>query len=445
MDSTQLIRLTAQQASAALKEGSITSSALTEALLERIAERSGTVDAWAYLDAGDVRKEAKEADAQRAAGDKLSPLAGIPVGIKDIVDTTDLPTEYGTPVFKGHFPAQDATIVGELKRAGAIIMGKTVTTELAFFGPGKTRNPHHSAHTPGGSSSGSAAAVADFQVPLAIGTQTAGSIIRPASYCGVIGFKPTFGYVSRAGILAQSSMLDTVGGYARSVDDIALLTDAICAYDPRDGDMTSTPKPPLANALAKPLDRPLRFVLVLSPAGATAEPAALAAYQAFADRFSAKAEIVVTGLPSEFDDALRLQQIVQFSDIAKNYGPIADKNPEIMSAKLKDVIAEGRSFSAADIASARAERDPLYEALRPILINYDAILTPAATGPAPHGLTSTGSPQFNALWTYLGMPCISLPLLEVGGLPLGLQLVAARGDEVSLLRAAKWLYPGTGT
>lgn len=441
MDTSQLTRMTATDAAAALNAGTITSEELVRALLDRIAARDADVAAWAAIDPERVVREAREADAQRRAGHARSPIAGLPVGIKDIIDTAEYPTEYGTAAFKGHYPSEDATIVGELKRAGAIIMGKTVTTELAFFGPGKTRNPHNKEHTPGGSSSGSAAAVADFQVPLAIGTQTAGSVIRPAAYCGSIGYKPTFGYISRTGILPQSAPLDTVGVYARSVEDVALITDAISAFDPRDGDMSSSPKAPLKAAAANLFERPPRFAFVLSPAGAKADPDAAEAYKAFASTFGARAEVVVTELPPEFDSAIRLQQIVQFSDIAKNYGPIVERNPDVMSAKLKEIIAEGRSFSAADIAAARAERDPLYDALRPILINYDAILTPAAQGTAPAGLASTGSPQFNGLWTYLGMPCISLPLLQLHGLPLGVQLVAARGDDAGLMRAAKWLYP----
>lgn len=437
-------RLTATEAAARLKDGSLTSERLVSALLSRIKSREQAVDAWAVIDPERVMREACEADRLRASGRPLGPLAGLPIGIKDLVDTAEYPTEYGSPVYKGHYPAADATIVGELKRAGAIILGKTVTTEFAFFGPGKTKNPMNPAHTPGGSSSGSAAAVADFQVPLAIGTQTAGSVIRPASYCGTIGFKPTFGSISRTGILPQSPPLDTVGGYARSIDDIALLIDAISAYDPRDGDMTSSPKPPLSDALKAPLDRAPRFAFVKSPQWPQADERLQRALEDFANSFGARAEVVVTDLPADFDGALRLQQIIQFSDIAKNFGPIADKNSDRVTQKLKDTIAEGRTFSSADVAAARADRDPLYDALRPILINYDAILTPAAQGPAPEGLESTGNPMFNAIWTYLGMPAISLPLLEVGGMPAGVQLVAARGNDAGLLRVAKWLYPGAG-
>ena len=434
--------LTALTASAALSEmagGRLTSEALVSACLARIAERDTAVEAWAYIDPSKALREAREADATRARGGHSRPLEGIPVGVKDIIDTAEYPTEYGSTVFKGNYPAADATIVGELKRAGAIILGKTVTTELAFFGPGKTRNPHNPAHTPGGSSSGSAAAVADFQVPLALGTQTAGSIIRPASFCGTIGFKPTFGYISRTGILPQSPPLDTVGGYARSIEDIVLLIDALKAYDPRDRDMPSGPKAPLTAALSATFNRPPRFAFIKSPAWPLADAETQSAFENYANGFGARAEVVEVPLPVEFDGSLRLQKIVQFSDIAKNYGPIADKNPGKISQKLKDTIAEGRTFKPADIAAARAEREPLYEALRPVLVNYDAIFTPAAPGSALKDLSATGSPMFNALWTYLGMPCISLPLLEARGLPLGVQLVSARGEDGALLRAANWL------
>jgi Asp-tRNA(Asn)/Glu-tRNA(Gln) amidotransferase A subunit family amidase len=417
--------------------GTLTSEALAASCLMRIAARDGDVLAWAHLDPERAMADARASDAARKRGDRLGALAGIPVGIKDIIDTADYPTENGTPVFAGRRPAKDASVVAQLKAAGAIVMGKTVTTELAFFGPGKTRNPRELSHTPGGSSSGSAAAVADGQVPLALGTQTAGSIIRPASYCGVIGYKPTFGYVSRTGVLAQSAPLDTIGGYARSVDDIALLMDAICGFDATDADMNLAAKASLVEALSKPLDRVPRFAFVKSPAWPQADEAAQKAFEAFAGDF--RAEVVETPLPSDFDGSLRLQQIVQFSDIAKNYGPIADANPDRVSAKLKEIIAEGRTFKAADIAAARAEAEPLYDLLRSILDNYDAILTPAAPGVALKGLGATGSPMFNALWTYLGMPCISLPLLEVDGLPLGVQLVGKRGGDGDLLRTSNWV------
>lgn len=431
--------LTATEAAAGLQAGTLTAEALARACLARIAARDADVQAWAHFDADRVIADAKASDAARQRGETLGPLAGIPVAIKDIIDTADYPTENGTAVFAGRRPGKDARLVAQLKAAGAIIFGKTVTTELAFFGPGKTKNPHNPAHTPGGSSSGSAAAVADGQVPLAIGTQTAGSLIRPASYCGVIGFKPTFGAVSRTGVLAQSEPLDTIGGYARSIDDIALMMDAISAYDAADGDMKPGTRPSLVSELKMPLPGAPRIAFIKSPAWANADDDARRAYEDFAKRCGARAEVTEEPLPKNFDGSLRLQQIVQFSDIAKNYGPIADANSGTVTAKLKEIIAEGRTFSKADYASARAAAGPLYDSLQGVTSGYDVILTPAAQGVALKGLGATGSPMFNALWTYLEMPCISLPLLTVNGLPLGVQLVGRRGEDGKLLRIAAWM------
>lgn len=436
-------QLSANEALGEMTAGRLTSRALVDSLLKHVRLRDRDVGAFAHLESAKVCAAADAADQTReaalASGRPLGPLHGIPVAIKDIIDTVDYPTENGTSAFAGRQPQQDAFIVTQLKAAGALIFGKTVTTELAFFGPGKTKNPHNPLHTPGGSSSGSAAAVADFQVPLAIGTQTAGSLIRPASFCGTIGFKPSFGFVSRTGVLPQSAPLDTIGGYARTVADIALLIDCISRFDFADRDMIPGVRTPLCTALHEVQMRPPRFAFVKSPAWPQAEADARRAYEKFAARFGAHAEVVDTELPADFDGSLRLQQIVQFSDIAKNYGAIADANPSLISQKLKDIIAEGRSFSSADYAAARAEREPLYDLLRPILVNYDAILTPAASGTALEGLESTGTPAFNALWTYLGMPCISLPLLKIDGMPLGVQVVGARGEDGKLLRVADWL------
>lgn len=439
MMQTSLDQLTATEALRGFASGKITSVQLVSACLARIRARDDAVRAWVNIDEESAIRKAKAVDSAREQGAALGPLAGIPVGIKDIIDTVDFPTEYGSQIFAGRRPSADAFVVSQLRARGAIILGKTVTTELAFFGPGKTRNPHNENHTPGGSSSGSAAAVADDQVPLALGTQTAGSIIRPASYCGVIGFKPTFGRASRIGALPQSAPLDTIGGYARSVEDIALLMDAISAFDPGDRDMSSGDRSSLSAVVSEPLARPLRIAFVKSPSWPTADAAARTQYELFAASLSPRAEVVETPLPADFEGSLRLQQIIQFSDIARNYGPIADENPGRVSAKLSEIIAEGRTFSSADYVAARAEREPLYDLLRPILVNYDAILTPAAPGAALKGLTATGSPAFNALWTYLGMPCISLPLLEADGLPLGVQLTGARGNDAGLLQAAQWL------
>ncbi len=431
----QLNRLSATEAAAAIREGRISSEQLVAACLARIAEREPVVQAWAHLDPEFALRQARAADAAKRMVQTLPPLFGVPVGVKDIIDTGELPTENGSAIFKGRRPSGDASVVLQLKKAGAIILGKTVTTELAFFGPGKTRNPHNPEHTPGGSSSGSAAAVADFHVPLALGTQTAGSIIRPASYCGVLGFKPTFGAVSRYGVITQSPPLDTIGGYARSVEDIALLIDAMSGYDARDADMTPEPKSLLLESVpGEPSGAP-KLAFVKSPAWPQGEDVMKAAFAALIQRLGSLV-VEEVDLPPAFADTSGLQRAVQFRDIAKNYGPLLDAHPGEISAKLTEVIAEGRTVSDAEHASARARREPLYESLQSLLTRYDAILTPAATGPAPKGLASTGSPVFNFLWTYLGMPAISVPLLEAGGLPLGVQLVGARGKDGKLLATA---------
>lgn len=437
-DTPSLERLSAAEAAAGIRAGRLASEALVEACLARIAARAPDVEAWVHLDPDLARREAKAADAAQRAGARLGPLHGVPVGIKDIIDTKDLPTENGTPIFAGRRPTVDAFVVAKLKAAGAVILGKTVTTELAFFGPGKTRNPVNREHTPGGSSSGSAAAVADFQVPLALGTQTAGSILRPASYCGCIGWKPTFGLIARTGVLAQSQPLDTIGAFARSVEDVALVTDCIMGSDPGDPDATPLPKRPLAEAVAEDFGRPLRFAFVRSPAWATGEPAMQAAFESFVARPGA-VKIEEVELPGSFALGMEAQRSVQFHDIAANYGGLEASFPGVLSGKLSEVIGLGRKVTEAEYEAALAGREPLYAELGAILDRYDALLTPAAPGPAPRGLSSTGLPAFNGLWTYLHVPAISLPLSEANGLPLGVQLVGRRREDGRLLAVARGL------
>ncbi len=404
---------------AEIAAGRVSSVDLVNDCLRRIAIREPVIGAWAHLDPAFALAQAEAADCARASGQPLGPLHGVPVGVKDIIDTKGLPTEYGTPAFAGRHPSSDAEVVRRLKAAGAILLGKTVTTELAFYGPGKTRNPRDPQRTPGGSSSGSAAAVADFHVPLALGSQTAGSILRPASYCGVMGFKPTFGIIPLDGVIAQSPPLDTLGGYARSAADLALLT-AVLSGEPCD-------RPALP-------DRPLRLAFVKTPAWPQGDDAMRRAFEDLAARNGNIIEEVP--LSSAFDDTGGLQRAVQFHDIAANYGPIVAKHADVMSAKLKEVIAEGRTVTDAKYQAARNRRDALYIALEPILAAYDAILTPAAQGIAPNGLSTTGSPMFNFLWTYLGVPAISVPLCEVDNMPLGIQLVGRRHDDAHLLAVA---------
>ncbi len=381
---TQIFQLSAVDARQALIAGEFSAVDYVRACLDRIAEREAAIGAWAHLDHDLVLHQAQKADEALRAGHAPGPLHGIPVGIKDIIDTAGLPTEHGTAIFAGRRPDRDAEVVRRLYSAGAIVLGKTVTTELAFFGPGKPRNPADRQRTPGGSSSGSAAAVADFHVPLALGSQTAGSILRPASYCGVIGMKPSFGLIPLDGVLSQSPPLDTLGGYARSVEDVALLVSVLAGVR-------------LAAPGSRMSGRPLKLAFIRTAAWADADAALREAFETFAKTHDDFVEDI--DLPDAFAAAAGLQRKVQFRDIAQNYGPLTAANPNAVSDKLKEVIAEGRIVRDDEYAEALALRDPLRGAIAPIFERFDAILTPAAPGVAPLGLTSTGSPMFNFLWT----------------------------------------------
>lgn len=434
---TELIQFGAAEAARRIASGEFTAETLVRAHLDRIAEREDAVQAWAYLDPDFALDQARRADARRAAGAPTGPLHGIPVAVKDIIDTEDMPTENGSPVFAGRQPEADAAVVSALKQAGAVIMGKTVTAELAASHPGKTRNPLNLAHTPGGSSSGSAAAVADGMVPLALGTQTGGSVIRPAAYCGVVGFKPSFGSISRTGILSHSPALDTVGTFSRTVEDAALLADCLTAYDPRDRDMRPRSRPRLSEIAGQtPPIAPL-LAYVKSPVWDQADAVTGEAFAELADAIGETCDEVE--LPAIFAEGYVWQRKIQLADAAKGYGPLVDKAPDQISDVLKAQVEEGRTITAVDYNVAREFQFILNGGLDEIFERYDAILTPATGGPAPQGLQSTGSPIFCALWTYLGVPAITLPLLSADGLPLGVQLVGRRGEDGKLLRTARWL------
>lgn len=433
----ELAGLSATEAARRIAAGEITARELVEACLAQIAAREDAVQAWQHLDPERAREQAARADEWRATGRGFGPLHGVPVGIKDIFDTADMPTENGSAYFAGRQPREDAAVVRALRDAGAVILGKTVTTELAVFHPGKTRNPHNAEHTPGGSSSGSAAAVAASMVPLALGTQTAGSVIRPASYCGVYGFKPTFGLISRRGIIAQSPALDTVGLFARTIDDLALAADCLTAYDPSDRDMWPRSRMAMfAIAREEPPVDPL-FAFVKGPAWDQAEQVMVEAFGELRETLGDRCDEVE--LPEVFAEGLRWQRQIQFADIAKNYGPFIDRAPDMFSPAIKDLVEQGRRVSAVDYNRARDYQEVLNAGLDRIFERYDAIVTPAATGPAPKGLDNTGSPVFCSLWTYCGVPTLSLPLMEADGLPLGVQLVGPRRDDGRLLRTARWL------
>jgi Asp-tRNA(Asn)/Glu-tRNA(Gln) amidotransferase A subunit family amidase len=433
-----LAALSLTEAAEHIRDGRIKSIDLVRDCLARVTEVDAEVQAWAFLDRDHLMRQAEAADLHRMHGRSLGPLHGLPVGIKDIFDTNDMPTEFGSPVWAGRTPRADAYAVARLRADGALIMGKTVSTEYAYFHPGKTRNPHDPARTPGGSSSGSAAAVASFMVPGAIGTQTNGSVIRPAAFCGVVGFKPTHGLIPRTGALLLSRSLDQVGVFARSVEDAALLAETLVGIDEEDPDTRPVSRPPFAAVAASEPPLPPRFAFVKSPVWDQAETATREAFEALVDTLGESVSEI--GLSGGFVRAIDLHRTVMEVEMAHNLHRDNEKFGGQLSAKLRQLIERGRDHRGIDYLAAVAGAAPLNATLDELFNEYDAILTPAAPGEAPLGLESTGNPIFCTIWTFLGTPAISLPLLQSeAGLPLGVQLVGRRGDDARLLRTARWL------
>ena len=430
------------EAARRIASGEITSEALVRACLDRIKARDEAVGAWIWIDPELALERAREADRRLAQGRGVGPLHGVPVGIKDIVETRDMPTQNGFRGHEGRHTHRDAFCVSQLRDAGAIVLGKTVTTELAVRTPGKTMNPHRATHTPGGSSSGSAAAVADMQVPLALGTQTGGSVIRPASFCGIHGFKPSFGWIGRTGVTQQAEWLDTVGTYGRSVEDVALAAEQMLATDPADPQAVDRSRPPLSRiATEQPPQRP-RLAFVRTPVWDKADAAAQKALEDFAARLGDDCEELE--LPEWMAEAWAWHRTLQIHGVSRCYGPLADEYGELMSESLRDAVARGREMTEADYRHAIAQKARVAEGLGEIYDRFDAILCLSSPGPAPEVMGWTGDPVFNAFWTYAGSPCASLPLLAIGGMPLGVQLTGPRGGDGPLLRTARWLELETG-
>src|SRR5579863_8153145 len=409
-------RLSAAEAIAGLGSGALTAEALTRACLERAAERAN-LKAWIWLDPEQALAEAREAD--RAGRPGL--LAGLPIGAKDIIDTRDMPTGHGSPIYRSNRPFADAACVALLRMEGGTILGKTVTTEFANRFPGATVNPHNPAHTPGGSSSGSAAAVADFQVPAALGTQTGGSVIRPASFCGVIGYKPSFGEFSRSGIKLQCHNLDTLGILCRSLDDLPLLRAALVAGTPHRID----------RAAAAP-----RIGICRTPAWERAEPAMQALIEASASRLAAAgAPIKHVAFAAPLADILEHHRRIFNFEAARNYAYEYEQHNELVSQVLRDtVLTPGRELPLAAYVEALETAEAFRRHFDDIFGDVDLLLTPSAAGEAPRGLGSTGDPSFNSIWTLAWAPCLTLPAgTGAGGLPLGIQLVGPRFCDEALL------------
>ena len=438
MDPTQLNWLSATDAVRALRDGAFSAEQLAQACLARVKEVDPQVQAWAFLDEEHALAQARARDLDRAEGRAIGPLHGIPVGIKDIIDTCDMPTEDGTVLHAGRTPARDAAVVAALRAAGAVIMGKTVTTECATYAPGKTRNPHNPEHTPGGSSSGSAAAVAAGMIPLALGSQTNGSVIRPASYCGVYGFKPTHGLIPRSGVLKLSRTLDHVGAFARTLEDLALIAETLAGWDAEDPDTRLRAAIPFTDTAAQEPPLPPLLGFVKPPVWDRAQADTKEAFAELAAQL--KASVVEIELPATTGEALDWHRTIMEAEMAANLDREYEQGRDRLSESLRSQLARGREIRALDYMRALARIPLLNSGFEEMFERCDAFITPAAAGTAPRGLESTGDPSFCTLWTLCGMPALSLPLMQgENGLPLGVQLVGPRGSDARLLRTARWL------
>ncbi|MCD6679503.1 MAG: amidase [Burkholderiaceae bacterium] len=410
----------------------------TRALLQRIDAREPQVQAWEHLDRERAQREARAVDEAIARGDAGGALLGVPVAIKDIIDVRGMPTGDGTVLHAGRIADDDAALVRAMRRSGAWPIGKSVTTELATYAAGRTRNPHDVARTPGGSSSGSAAAVACGMVPLAIGTQTNGSMIRPASFCGVVGYKPSFGRIARGGVLRQSPTLDQIGVFARNIDDAAALAEALFGPDPSDPATAQAPTPPLAAIAAQDPPTPLRLGWTRTPWWDRVAADAQTAFERWVQQLGSAIQAIE--LPADAQQAIGWLRAIMEADIATSYEREYDTGRAQLSESLQRQIERGRTITAVDYRKAIENRARVAAAIDPLFGRFDAIACPATLGTAPPASEGTGDPLMCTLWTCLGVPAISLPLLEgADGLPLGVQLVCRYGDDARLLRTARAL------
>jgi Asp-tRNA(Asn)/Glu-tRNA(Gln) amidotransferase A subunit family amidase len=438
MASEDVSLLSAAASAQRIREGLLTSEELVGACLERIRAVEPTVQAWTFLDEDHALAQARAADERKRSGEPVGPLHGVPVGIKDIIDTGDMPTENGTVLHRGRTPRNDAAVVAMLRAAGAVILGKTVTTECAYFSPGKTRNPHNPEHTPGGSSSGSAAAVAAAMVPLALGSQTNGSVIRPAAFCGVYGFKPTHGLIPRTGILKLSRALDHVGIFARTLDDIALAAEQLVGYDEGDPDTRPRARAPFGTISHEEPPIPPMLAFVKTPHWDRVSAEAKEAFGELVESLGDRVEEV--DLVSTAAEAWDWHKTIMEADMAASLER-EWQGRDKLSPQLRGLMERGRETKAVDYQRALRGIPQIVESFDEMFMErYDAILTPPAAGSAPKGLASTADPAFCTLWTLCGMPAISLPLMhDSSGLPIGVQLVGRRNFDARLLRTARWL------
>lgn len=419
-----------------LARGDLRAAEYTDACLRRVDELDGNLHAWRHIDADLARRRARDLDAYRLTGRPTGPLHGVPVGVQDIFDTADLPTTNGTVIDAGRRPTRDATAVARLRASGAVILGKTETTELGHAGDGGTRNPSDPARSAGGASGGSAAAVAAGMVPLAVAMQSSGAVIQAASLCGVVGFKPSYGLVPRTGALRRSESLDTVGVFGRCVEDVALAVDALAGHDAGDTDMQPGAPPRLLElARSAPPLKP-SFAHVSQAGWAAAEHATLDGFSELGAELGERWNTF--DLPDTFTDGIGAHRTLMLVDMAHNLGHYHDRGGGRLGEGPRAAIEEGRAISAVDYLSALDWREVLFTGVERIFERYEVIATPAVAGEPPASGGTADNAAFCILWTLFGLPVVSLPLLEgPNRLPVGVQLVGRRGHDGRLLRTAR--------
>ncbi len=430
--------LSAREAAAGIRTGSLTSVDLVQACLDRIAGTDDTIGAWAWLDADMALAQAREMDDLRRRGRPVGALHGVPVGIKDIFETKDMPTGLGSRMHQDRQGDMDAALVEKLRSAGAVILGKTVTTPFAFASPAHTRNPHDPARTPGGSSSGSAAGIAAGHMPLALGTQTGGSVIRPASFCGIYGYKPTRGMLSRRGCLQTSATLDQPGIFARSLDDIALLADAVTGYDVADPASFNRPMPRLEAGYASPAPVDPVFAWIDLPYADRLSPAMRDGLAEMLAVLGDRVERVPA--PASFAEIIDHHAIVHRYEFYNTLHADPGLAPEETDEVMKGLLDHGARISKDEYKESLAYVAGAEDWFDNFFNDYDAIIAPSALGEAPPLAEGTGDAVCCVIWTFAGLPCLSLPWLTgEGGLPLGVQLVGSREEDDRLFRTAAWL------
>jgi len=422
-----LTRLSATEARRRIGNRELTATALCEAYLRRIAERDDAVGAWQFIDRDLVMLQARDRDSRPATG----ALHGVPLAMKDIIDTEDMPTQYGSPIYRGHVSSRDAACVATLRAAGAIILGKTVTTEFATFSPGKTRHPHKWAHTPGGSSSGSAAAVADWHVPVAFGTQTAGSILRPAAYCGVIGYKPTFGRFNYDGIKLTSFSLDTLGFMTNYFEDLHLISGVLTGLGRARSSNVAGQAPRIGVCRTPWWDR------------GTGEM-----HRVFEETVSklnrAGAMVNEVKLPSYFDGAVDAQHVIMTFENAICLRHEYTHHREQLTPKLRGLIEDGLRWTPSQVQDARVLIRRCRAHIESLFTGLDVLITPTAPDAAPLGIDATGDPIFERMWTAIGSPCVGWRTGSgSSGLAIGVQAVGAIGADDSLIDFSVWMASHT--